>query len=108
MAFKRAVTPTFKTLVTVMVANAAGGHDKNTFMGEFKRATLAEQDELRPLPDVDVVRRQLVGWDLQDADTREAVPFGADELEALLSITPTPRATAMAFWEGVSGARAKN
>lgn len=108
MAFKRAVTPTFKVLVTVMVANDKGGHDKNTFTAEFKRATAAEQEELRPMRNEDLVRRQLVGWDLRDADSNEPVPFGTDELEALLLITPTPMATAVAFWEGCTGARAKN
>ncbi len=108
MAFKRAVTATFKAAVTVMVPNDAGGHDKNTFMATFKRATTQEMAELRPLTNEDVVRRQLVGWDLVDADTQEQVPFTPENLEALLQIAPTPLATAMAFWETGNGARAKN
>lgn len=108
MAFKRAVTPTFTTKVTVNVPNDKGGHDKSTFMAKFKRLTPEEQDEVRPMKNEDVVRKVLVGWDLTDADTGEVVPFNAEELDALLVISPTPLATALAFWESVNGARAKN
>lgn len=108
MAFKRAVTPTFTTKVTVNVPNDKGGHDKSTFTARFRRASSEEQDELRPLKNDELVRRVLVGWDLVDADTGEAVPFSAEELEALLAISPTPMATALAFWETVNGVRAKN
>lgn len=108
MAFKRAVSPTFMTKVTVNVPNDKGGHDKSTFMAKFKRPSTEEQEELRPLKNEELVRRVLVGWDLTDADTGEVVPFSAEELEALLAIAPTPLATALAFWESVSGARAKN
>lgn len=108
MAFKRAVTPTFTTKVTVNVPNDKGGHDKSTFMARFKRLSPEEQEELRSLPNADVVRKTLLGWDLVDADTGESVPFDAAELEAILAISPTPMATALAFWEGVNGARAKN
>lgn len=108
MAFKRAVSPTFMTKVTVNVPNDKGGHDKSTFMARFKRPSTEEQEELRPLKNEELVRRVLVGWDLTDADTGEVVPFSAEELEALLAISPTPLATALAFWESVNGARAKN
>ena len=73
-----------------------------------KAVTPEEQDELRPMKNEDVVRKVLVGWDLTDADTGEVVPFNAEELDALLVISPTPLATALAFWESVNGARAKN
>lgn len=108
MAFKRAVTPTFSTKVTVNVPNDRGGYDKSTFTAKFKRPTSEEQEELRSLKNEELVRRVLAGWDLVDADTGEAVPFNAEELEALLAIAPTPLATALAFWETVNGARAKN
>ena len=42
------------------------------------------------------------------ADTGEAVPFSTEEMEALLTIEPTAWSTALAFWETVNGARAKN
>ena len=108
MAFKRALSATIKTRVVVMVANDAGGFDRNEFMAVFKRASLEEQEALRSLKNEEIVRRQLVGWELTDADTSEAVPFTPENLEALLSITPTGLATAVAFFEACSGARAKN
>lgn len=110
MAFKRTQDPTFTTMVTVNIANGKGGFDKNTFIGRFKRLSADELKALREseLTNEEVVRRTLVNWDLCDAETKEAVPFSEFELEALLQITPTPYATAQAFWEGSHGARSKN
>lgn len=108
MAFKRTQTPTFSTPVTVNTPNDKGGFDKNTFVAKFRRPTQDELEELRQLKNDEVVRRQLVDWDLRDDDTKEAVPFSQDNLEALLQIAPTPMATATAFWETVNGARSKN
>ena len=110
MAFKRTQKPTFTTLVTVNIANDKGGFDKNTFMGRFKRLSADELKAMREaeLTNEEVVRRTLTDWDLRDAETNEAVPFNELEMEALLQITPTPYATAQAFWEGSHGARSKN
>lgn len=109
MAFKRAVTPTFTTKVTVNVPNDQGGFDKNVFEARFLRPmSIEEQEGLRKLQNEDLVRRQLKGWKLVDEDTKQEVPFNPEELEALLAISPTPLATALAFWESVNGARAKN
>ena len=108
MAFRLAQKPTFHILVTVPVANDKGGYDKNTFMAEFKRASTTEMTELRKLTNEEVVRSQLVGWEMKDEDTKEDVPFSTVALEAALEVSPTPMYTAMAFWEGVNGARAKN
>lgn len=108
MAFKQTTNPIFKTLVTVLVPNDKGGHDKSTFTAHFKRPTSAERTELIPLVHEDLVRKQLVGWDMKDEDTRQDVPFTDDTLDAVLQIWPTPLATAQAFWEGINGARAKN
>lgn len=110
MAFKRTATPTFKIEITVMVANDKGGFDKNTFFGVFKRASIEQQRELRAevVSNEDLVRRQMVDWELRDGDTKELVPFSAEALDELLSISPTPMAAAVAFWEGCNGARAKN
>lgn len=108
MAFKRAVSDTFPAKVTVNVPNGRGGFDKNTFTGVFRRPPSEELTELRALHHEEVVRRTLVGWDLVDEDSKQEVPFSPSEMEALLQISPTPIATAMAFWEQISGARAKN
>jgi hypothetical protein len=110
MAFKRTQSPTYTTPVTVSVPNDKGGFDKSTFIARFKRSTSDETQALREmgLSNKELVRRQLVGWELKDAETQEDVPFNSEEVEALLLIEPTPLATAVAFWETVNGARSKN
>lgn len=110
MAFKRTLSPTFSTTVTVNVPNDKGGFDKSTFVGVFNRYSADELQALRDqnLNNRDLVRKVLVGWDMTDDATKAAVPFTPDELEACLQIEPTPLATALAFWETVNGARTKN
>lgn len=110
MAFKRTQKPTFTTPVVVNIPNDKGGFDKSTFVAKFKRLSMDELKALREsaLSNEDVVRRTLVGWELKDEETDEDVPFSEVELEALLQISPTPYATAQAFWEAVNGARSKN
>lgn len=108
MAFKRTTTPTFRAEVKVNVANEQGGYDENTFTAIFKRADTEEQKSLRLMANEALIKRQLVGWEMQDAETGEQVPFTAENLQAAMLISPTPYAIATAFWEQISGARAKN
>lgn len=110
MAFKRTQNPTFTTVVTVNIANDRGGFDKSTFVAKFKRLSVDALDALRNegLSNEEAVRRVLVGWEMKDADTGEDVPFTQENLEAALQITPTPYATAQAFFECSHGARSKN
>ena len=108
MAFKRTPSETFTTLVTVNVPNEKGGFDKNTFNGKFKRPTHDERKALAELSTDDLVRDRLIDWDLRDEDTKELVPFSADELEVILKIEPSPLAICEAFWTAVNGAKAKN
>jgi hypothetical protein len=110
MAFKLTQSPTYKTTVTVNVPNGSGGFDKSTFVAEFKRKTTAELADLRSLnlTNDELVRKVLVGWEMTDEDTGEAVPFNKDTLGAVLAIAPTPLATTLAYWESVNGARSKN
>lgn len=107
MAFKLTPNPTFKVKVTVPVPNVRGGHDKNDFHAVFKRTSTAELAELRErgLTDAELVLDRMVDWELVDADTGAAVPFERDTLEALLQIQPTPKYTALAFWENVLGGK---
>lgn len=107
MAFKISQNPTFKVKVVVPVPNGRGGHDKNDFMAVFKRTSTAELTALREqgLTDAELVMDRMVDWDLKDADTGEAVPFSTEMLEALLQIQPTPKYTALAFWENVLGGK---
>lgn len=108
MAFKRTTSPTFTTEVKVPVANDKGGHDMNTFTARFSRSTSTEQEALRKLTNAELIQKKLVGWDLVDDETKEAVPFTPENLAALLEISPTPMQICVAFWETVNGARAKN
>lgn len=109
MAFKRALSETFSTKVEVNVPNNKGGFDKNTFEAVFKRPTQQEYaDDTKALEDKDLVRKYLVGWKLTDDDTKQEVPFSQVELEALLTIEPTPAATAMAFALAFRGIKQKN
>lgn len=110
MAFKKTFSPTFCTTVVVNVPNDAGGFDKNDFFATFKRPTTAQEKALRNeagLTNEDLVRRQLVGWKMVD-ENADDVPFNPNTLDAALQVAPTPLATAVAFWECVNGARAKN
>lgn len=107
MAFKRTQTPTFPADVTVPVPNDKGGHDKNTFVAIFKRTTT---DELRALQeqqlsDMDLVLDRMVDWELEDADSKESVPFSHEALKAVLQIQPSPKFIARAFYEKVTAGK---
>lgn len=106
-SFKKAEKPIFKTKVTVRVANDTGGHDTNTFTAHFKRTSTEELKELgeRGLTDAELARDRLVGWNLTDADTGEAVEFSPETLEAVLSIQPTPKSIVQAFYGAVLGGK---
>lgn len=109
MAFKRALSTTFTTQVEVKVPNNKGGFDKNTFDATFTRPTQEEYEaDTTTLKDKELVRKYLVGWKLVDEDTKQEVPFNEVELEALLTIDPTPAATALAFALAYRGIKAKN
>ena len=117
MAFKRTTSKTFRAEVKVPVVNESGGYDQNTFTAIFKHADTEEQDALRKrvqeAPTVTagqklLVRDRLVGWEMTDDETKEAVPFTPENLEAILLIPPSPLHIGIAFWETVNGARAKN
>lgn len=108
MAFKRTLSGTFTTLVTVNVPNDKGGFDKNTFTATFKRPNHDERKALADLSNDDLVRDRLVDWDMRDEDTKEKVPFSPAELDAILQIEPSPLAICEAFWTTVNGAKTKN
>lgn len=98
----------FKVTVTIPVPNEKGGFDDNTFVGHFKHTTHEEARALRERPDVEVVRDRLMGWDMEDADTKQPVPYTPEMLDALLSIASAPYHTAFAFYRAVGGNKAKN
>lgn len=98
----------FPVKVTVPVPNEKGGMDENTFTAHYKPATSDEIKALREGDDADAVRKQLVGWELVDADTKQAVPYSEEAREAVLSVASAPYHMALAFYRASSGAKAKN
>lgn len=108
MGFRRSQTPEFMTEVTVNVPNARGVTEKQTYSAIFHRATTDQLATLRNQDDIDVCRKQLKGWEMEDPDTRQPVPFTPEELEACLQVSQFPRATALAFFEASRGARLGN
>lgn len=109
MGLKLTQKPTFTSKVEIDIANDKGGFDRHVVTATFKRANSEEAKELAALElNADVIRRQLVNVDDLLDDDGKPVPFTPDTLEALLSIPATLRPFATAFWNGNSGAKAKN
>lgn len=77
-------------------------------MAHFKRASHNQVKDLRNKEDVEVVRQQLVGWDMVDEDTKQAVPYSEDAREGLLQMSSAPYHVALAFFRASSGNKAKN
>jgi len=108
MAFRLATARTFKAEVKVPVAQENGGYENNTFTAIWDHATTQELDDLRKLTNQELIKKKLRGWEMRDAETNAEVPFTPENLAAALAIPPTPMQLAMAFWEQINGARAKN
>lgn len=109
MAFSFKKREIFKTEVTVPVPNDQGGVDENTFVAHFKHATSAEVKALREGgTDAETVRKQLVGWDMVDEDTKQAVPYSEEARDVVLSIPSAPYHVALAFYQASYGGKAKN
>lgn len=108
MAVKFKKSDVFKTEVTFPEPNDNGGFDDSTFVAHFKRSTHAETKALRHEEDIEVVRKQLVGWDMVDEETKQAVPYSQEAREVLLSSASAPYHTALAFFRAMSGNKAKN
>lgn len=108
MAFKITKKPTFSVQVDVYTPNDKCGHDYSTFTARFLRTTVEELEELRKLPQQDVMRKKLCGWENFNDDNNEPVPFNADTLEMLLSVPEALLGLSLAFWSGLIKAREKN
>lgn len=108
MAFSFKRREIFKTEVTVPVPNDQGGVDENTFVAHFKHASSAEVKALREISDAEVVRKQLVGWDMVDEDTKQVVPYTEEARDAVLSVASAPYHIGLAFYRTLSGGKAKN
>ena len=107
MAFVMALTPTYKTEVTVEPPKD-GGFDRSTFTAEFLRVDTDELAQCAEMSARELMRKVLVGWaGLLDADKSE-VPFSEQSREALLLIPQAMKGLEEAFWKSVFKAKEKN
>ena len=108
MAFKLALSETYKVKVVVETPNEYGKTSKDDFVAEFKRVGMDELEELRKLPQPEVFERVLVGWSgLLDGDN-QAVPFSELNRKALLNIPQALAGLMESYWPSVFKAREKN
>lgn len=119
MAFKLAVTPTFRQKVTVELPNDNNGKDLSTFTAVYKRLTEDEfQDFIRDIqrgeddPDKptrrELAERVLDGWsDVIDND-KQQVEYNAANREAMLSIPQAVQSIVTTFVESHSQGKRKN
>ncbi|SNX59725.1 hypothetical protein SAMN06296273_1161 [Nitrosomonas ureae] len=108
MAFKITKKPTFTAQVDVYTPNEKCGHDHSKFKAIFLRTDVGELDELRKLPQQDLMRKKLSGWEDFLADDNQPVEFNDDNLEALIRIPEALHGLSIAFWNSVVKAREKN
>ena len=107
MAFVMALSPTYKTEVTVE-APIDGGFDKSVFTAEFKRCDTEGLERLNGMSTKDAVREVLVGWSALLDESKTPLPFSEEAREALMRIPQALRAIELAFWASVFKAAEKN
>lgn len=108
MALRIAKKPTFSASVEVFTPNDRCGHDRSTLTVRFHRTARDELDELRKIPQVDVLRRKVAGWDDFQDEEGNNLEFTPENLETLLNIPEATYGIAVAFWEAVVKAKEKN
>src|SRR5688500_3006466 len=103
--FKKALTARFKHKIECEIATENGAQ-KIEFLGIFKRADQDAVDQMVScgMPDDQVVRSQLVGWE----GVPEDPPFDEGNLAAALAIDGMRAVIARAFFAGNSTATRKN
>lgn len=107
MAFNLVQTEKFKATVTVNVAQPNGGWKQEGFQGEFLRTPEELREERLALPNVDLVRCVLVGWDMKD-EAGHAVDFTPEHLNAFCRLTGAVREATLVYWQHNVGSKAKN
>jgi hypothetical protein len=109
MAFKIALTPTYKTKIVVELPNEHGKIDKSDFMAEFKRTDVEKLEELRKTPNQkEVMEEVLVGWSGLLDESNQDVPFNPVNRDMLFRIPQALAATVDGFWGSIFKAREKN
>ncbi len=100
-------TETFKATVKVNVATPSGSWREEGFVGVFKRTYEEQREELLRLTNVELLRRVMVGWEMQD-EARAPVEFTEPNFDAFLRLTGAVRETMLAYWTHNAGAKEKN
>jgi hypothetical protein len=106
--FKISLTDTYTVKIIVETPNLQGKTDKSDFMAEFKRCDIDKLDELRGLPQRDVIREVLVGWSGLVGDDNQPVLFSAVTRDAVLAIPQAVFALIESFWGSIHKAKEKN
>ncbi len=105
--FILAPTEVFKAKVTVNVAMQSGGWREESSTGIFKRTFEEDRKRLMELPNVDLVREVMVGWEMVD-EQRAPVEFNDQNLQAFLRLSGAVREATVTYWQHNAGAKAKN
>lgn len=108
MAFKIALTPTYKTKIVVETPNDQGKFDKSDFLAEFKRLNMDDLDAMRNVPQPEVIEQVLVGWSGLIDDEGNDVPFNSANRNALMRIPQAMHALVEGFWTSIFKAKEKN
>ncbi|WP_313074446.1 hypothetical protein [Melaminivora sp.] len=105
--FILAPSETFKAKVTVNVATKSGTWREESFIGIFKRSDDTERKRLLELPNTELLREKMEGWEMVD-EQRQPVEFNEENFEAFLKLTGAVREAATTYWKHNVGAKEKN
>ncbi|NML62269.1 hypothetical protein HHL21_14525 [Massilia sp. RP-1-19] len=108
MAFKVALSPTYQTKIVVETPNNNGKFDKSDFMAEFKRVSFDDLDELRKLPQKEVLEKVLVGWSGLVDEGGSEVHFNPLNVAVVLQIPQAFTSLYEGFWSSIFRAKEKN
>ena len=108
MAFKLALTPTYKVKIIVDIPNERGKFDQSDFMAEFLRCDFDRLNNLQEKSIAEVMHEMLIGWSgLVDSAGNE-LPYNEANKTALLKIPQALQALGHHYWSTIFKAREKN
>ncbi|WP_288637042.1 hypothetical protein [uncultured Oxalobacter sp.] len=108
MAFKLALTPTYKVKIIVDIPNEQGKFDQSDFMAEFLRCDFDRLNDLQTKSIAEVMHEMLIGWSgLVDSAGNE-LPYNEANKTALLKIPQALQALGHHYWSTIFKAREKN
>jgi len=112
--FKIAATPTYKCKVKVTFPGDNGSAVSNVFTAIFKRLSQSELDEMSAavaagtVKDSEVIAKVMVGWEDVADESGTPLEFNDQNLAALMDLHPVRPTTVKAYYDSISGAKAKN